>query len=260
MKTQKMMRKHEITEDTFLGGKLVIEQPREGYRAGNDSVLLASSLFLRPYQTLLDLGCGVGTAFLCALARERSLKVTAVELQKKLSDLAIRNVQKNSFCADIMNLNVDKVSSVIGNRNFDHVIFNPPFFDYNAGTVSKNKNKSLSNFSSEKELENWVRIGMKRLKPNGTISVISRIESLTLVLKTLEEKVGSIKILPVSSFEDMSCSRVIIGGKLGSKGKLSLLPPLVMHSKSKDAEGKASFSKLARGILYDGNSIELFSS
>ena len=83
----------DVSQDKFLGGRLLISQLKRGYRAGTDPVLLAASLSLKPEQTLLDLGCGVGTAFLCALARENSIKATGIELQKELSDLAINNVK-----------------------------------------------------------------------------------------------------------------------------------------------------------------------
>ena len=246
----------QTTEDLFLGGKLAICQLKEGYRAGNDPVLLAASLALKQYQTLLDLGCGVGTAFLCALAREKSLEVTGVELQKPLSDLAKSNCKKNRLSAEIINSDINEMWKVIGDRTFDHVIFNPPFMDSNKGTVSLNREKSLSNFSSEEELENWLKVGMKRLKPKGTISLILRAESLGIVLKTLEEKVGSINILPIASFEEEPCSRIIVSGKLGSKGNLSLLSPLVMHMKSQGEGKRFVFTKLVRGILYEGKAID----
>ena len=33
-----------LTEDRFLGGRLVLAQPRKGYRAGIDPVLLAAAV------------------------------------------------------------------------------------------------------------------------------------------------------------------------------------------------------------------------
>ena len=48
------------TADEFLGGKLLIKQPRNGYRAGIDPVLLAASVNAKAKQTVLELGCGVG--------------------------------------------------------------------------------------------------------------------------------------------------------------------------------------------------------
>ena len=49
------------TRDAFLGGRLTLSQPRNGFRAGLDSVLLGAAV---PAGTgrLLDMGAGVGTA------------------------------------------------------------------------------------------------------------------------------------------------------------------------------------------------------
>ncbi len=103
---------------------------------------------------------------------------------------------------------------------------------------------------TEKEWEYVFDVNTK-----GTISLISRAESLGIVLKTLEEKVGSMKILPIASFEGEPCSRIIVSGKLGSKGNLSLSSPLVMHMKSQGKGKRFVFTKLARDILYEGKSI-----
>ena len=245
----------DVSEDKFLGGKIVIKQLKYGYRAGNDPVLLAASLSLKPSQTVLDLGCGVGTAFLCALARERSIKATGIELQKELSDLAIKNSARNGFIVDIINCSIHKLSHNIGQQKFDHVILNPPFFFSNSGTLSKNQQKTLSKFVKENELKSWLSVAMKRLKPKGEISLISRTDTLGLVLGVLEEKVGSIKILPISSFENEPSSRFIVNGKLGAKGSISLFFPLIMHRKAVDKTGKNFFTSAAEGILYRGNSI-----
>ena len=115
----------------------------------------------------------------------------------------------------------------------------------------------LTGEQAKNDLEVWLRLGMKRLKPGGEISLIMKASSLGTILSTMEEKVGSIKILPISSFKNVPCSRIIVTGKLGAKGDTSLLTPLIMHTK-KNFEGKKSnFTKLAEGILYEGDSIDL---
>ena len=55
----------DLSHDAFLGGRLRIAQPRAGYRAGIDPVLLAASIPARAGQNVLDLGCGSGIAALC---------------------------------------------------------------------------------------------------------------------------------------------------------------------------------------------------
>lgn len=80
----------DTTDNGFLGGRLQLLQPRRGYRAGLDPVLLAASVAARPGQAVLELGCGVGTALLCLGARVPGLSLTGVELQPDYAALARR--------------------------------------------------------------------------------------------------------------------------------------------------------------------------
>ena len=65
----------DLTHDAFLGGRLHLWQPRRGYRAGVDPVLLAASVPAKAGQSVLDLGCGAGAAALCLGAREPGLEL-----------------------------------------------------------------------------------------------------------------------------------------------------------------------------------------
>ena len=71
----------DLTHDAFLGGKLQLLQPKNGYRAGVDPVFLAATVNAKEGETVLDLGCGVGAAALCLGTRIPSLKLTGVERQ-----------------------------------------------------------------------------------------------------------------------------------------------------------------------------------
>ena len=60
-----MFRPEELTDDGFLGQRLHILQPRQGYRAATDPVLLAAAVPAQSGQSVLELGCGAGVASLC---------------------------------------------------------------------------------------------------------------------------------------------------------------------------------------------------
>ena len=81
----------QTTTDDFLGGLVSVIQPRKGYRAGVDAVLLAASIPAKPGQQVLELGCGVGVASLCLAARVPDLTMTGVELQSDYAALALQN-------------------------------------------------------------------------------------------------------------------------------------------------------------------------
>ena len=57
------------SEDTLLGGRVKLRQPRHGYRAAIDPVLLAAAVPAGHGDTVLDIGCGAGAAGLCILSR-----------------------------------------------------------------------------------------------------------------------------------------------------------------------------------------------
>ncbi|MEO0665427.1 MAG: methyltransferase, partial [Pseudomonadota bacterium] len=68
------------TLDAFLGGRVKAWQPRHGYRAGVDAVLLAAACPAKAGESVLELGCGVGVASLCLAARTGAVP-TGVEIQ-----------------------------------------------------------------------------------------------------------------------------------------------------------------------------------
>ena len=118
-----------ITEDEFLGGKLLIKQPRNGYRAGVDPVLLAASVNTKPMQSVLELGCGVGVASLCLGRRVPDLQLTGIEIQSDLAQLAQENAAHNQLTMDVVIGDLAVLPQGLKSIQFDHVIANPPYFD-----------------------------------------------------------------------------------------------------------------------------------
>ena len=87
----------ETTEDGFLGGQLMLEQPKSGYRAGADPVFLAATVPALPGQSVLDLGVGVGVALFSLCHRVPGLEAVGIDLQEEMCVLARRNAERNSL-------------------------------------------------------------------------------------------------------------------------------------------------------------------
>jgi tRNA1(Val) A37 N6-methylase TrmN6 len=87
----------ELSEDGFLGGRIVARQPLEGFRSGTDAVMLAAAVFAKDGDDVLELGSGAGIASLCLAARVPGCRITGVEISPELTALAEENAHVNGF-------------------------------------------------------------------------------------------------------------------------------------------------------------------
>ena len=93
----KVFKVTDYTQDRFLGGGIKIWQPKKGYRAGIDPILLAASVNVVEGQKVLDLGCGVGTASFAIGYRIKNVELYGIEVQKSFADLAELNSKENGI-------------------------------------------------------------------------------------------------------------------------------------------------------------------
>ena len=157
------------TEDAFLGGRLRIRQPAEGYRAGVDPVLLAASVPARPGETVLELGTGSGVALLCLLSRVPGLIGTGVERNPEMADLASKNAAANGLEARIVQADITNLPLALRETSFDHVIANPPFFDRSRGSAAKTGTREDGR-GEETPVSIWVDVAIRRLNARGRLS------------------------------------------------------------------------------------------
>ncbi len=134
----------ETTCDAFLGGRLRIEQPRRGYRAGVDPVLLAAAVPARAGERVLDLGCGVGAAGLCLGARVSGVGLTGIEVQPFYADLARRNAARNGIAMDVLQGDLTNPPASLRAVSFDHVITNPPYYRRENGPKAEDEGRETA--------------------------------------------------------------------------------------------------------------------
>lgn len=159
----------DLTYDAFLGGRLHLWQPRDGYRAGVDPVLLAASVPAKAGQSVLDLGCGVGAAALCLGARVPGLELVGVERQAEYAALAVRN-GLHAHTADLADMPAD-----LRDRSFDHVLANPPYFDRAAGHAAEDSGREAGR-GAETPVAAWIDAAARRLHHKGYLHMIHRVE------------------------------------------------------------------------------------
>jgi tRNA1(Val) A37 N6-methylase TrmN6 len=234
-----------ITTDAFLGGRLSLRQPAEGYRAAIDPVLLAAAITAAGGARIVDLGCGVGTAGLCLLSRLPDVSCTGIDLQASLVDLANANAAANhladryrALCGSILDRDV-----MAGLANADQVIVNPPYLPKGEASVSAHPIKALANVESDAVLADWITVAAGIVKPGGTVTFIHRADRLPELLARLREQMGALTILPIQPKAGEAARRVIVRGQKGSRAPSQLLAPFILHAASGD------FTPQAEGIL-----------
>ncbi|KAB7614774.1 methyltransferase [Amylibacter sp. SFDW26] len=246
----------DITQDAFLGGALQIRQPKVGYRAATDPVFLAASVPVNSGQTVLELGCGVGVAMLCLGFRVPDCSITGLEIQPEYAELARENACMNNIDAAIVSGDLMQMPQELRDQSFDHVMFNPPFYDEGKVTTPNDSGKSQA-FVMSLDISDWVKVAMKRLKPKGRLTFIHRIDVLPKALGALDEIAGDITIKPLVSREDQSAKRIIVTCRKGTNGPPILRPPFVIHnSETHDADAGA-YSKVAEGVLRNGDALPI---
>jgi len=243
----------DLTDDAFLGGELRFLQPRKGYRAGMDAVLLAASVPAGAGETAIEAGSGVGVAALCLAHRLPGVAVVGIELQPQLAAIAQRNRQRNNLTGDVEFVVGDilQTPAAIKERSFDHFMCNPPYFDQPGAYRRSETGKELSNMGAGARLEDFILWGIRRLKPRGRITLIHKSERLQEILALFEGRIGDTRVLPVWPRLGEPAIRVIVTGLKGGKSPLKLLPGFPMHE-----DGKR-YSRQAEAYLRDGASIDL---
>ncbi|MBL4740889.1 MAG: methyltransferase [Sneathiella sp.] len=229
------------SEDGFLDGKLKIKQPKAGFRAGSDAVLLAAAVDLKAGDTLLDVGCGVGTAALCVKYRIPECKIWGLEVQSELAEAARINAQRNGLDTDLVIFDADIVyrknfDQLVGpsgrsflSDGFDHVISNPPFYASGHAQKSPNAIKSIAHVEGEADLAYWINFCAARVKPKGKFTLIHRTDRLSEILREMEKTCGDLHVIPLWPNATTDAKRVIVQGTKSHKGPMKLGTGIVLH-------------------------------
>lgn len=239
----------ELTQDDFLGGLIRIWQPKNGYRAATDPVFLAAAVSAESGQSVLELGCGAGTALACLCHRVEELDAYGLEIQANYSDLARRNAVDNQLGYSVHDGDLLDMPDPIRTASFDHIFTNPPFYNAAASSAPADTGRDTAHRIGDAQLEDWIAVGLRRLKPKGYFTIIHRTERLADILGALQGKAGDIRILPLCAREGRAAGRVIVRARKGAAGPLVLLAPLVLHKGKAHSKDEDSFTPEVRKIL-----------
>jgi tRNA1(Val) A37 N6-methylase TrmN6 len=249
-----------VTEDRLLDGRVRLRQPAAGYRAAIDPVFLAAAVppsgpMSGGPRAVLDLGCGVGAAALCLLARLTDVTVTGIEVQAELAALASNNAL-NGWTRRFTVVEGDLAEcGVAATRSspasgFDEVLCNPPHQP--AGTAAApDPAKARATREGALSLDDWAAAALAHLRPKGWATFIHRADRLDDVLAALHGRTGGAIVFPLWPKPRAPARRVLVRVRKGARAPLTLAAGLVLHAE----DGR--YTDAAQRVLRDGHGLEL---
>ncbi|MEO9529284.1 methyltransferase [Roseibium sp.] len=258
MSAQQDMTGDDTTRDAFLGGRIYVHQPRTGrHRAGLDAVFLAAALSETTRGHVVDLGAGVGTAGFCAAMRLRDIRVTLVDIDTTVLDLARHGLQDpvNAAFANRISLLEADITAKGSLRHTagltpsmaDHVIMNPPYYEADRFRASPKSARAGAHMLDDRGLEPWAKTATDIVRESGSLTVIFRADGLQELLNVLQGRFGAIDLIPLHPRPNMAATRILVRAIRASKAPLRLLPGFVLHE-----EIGSDFTLRARTVMRDG--------
>jgi tRNA1Val (adenine37-N6)-methyltransferase len=222
----------ERIDDLNLNGKKIIQNP-DYFCFGIDSVLLANFVDSNSSKnTIVDLCSGSGVIPVIISQKKKYKNIYAVELQKEMYELLLKNIKLNSLENEIMPVNAN-IKEFTVNEKVDIVVCNPPYKEVGTGVENENSVKYIARHEKECTLEDVFKCSSKILKQKGKLYIVHKPQRLTDLIdyarkyKLEPKKIRFVYPTVVSKPSIVLIEYVYCGGN-----EMNVLPPLIEYDEN----------------------------
>lgn len=230
-------RKDGESMERLLDGRLKILQPLKGYRFSVDAILLASFFRERPGEHILEVGPGSGIISLILAVRSPDVRITGIEIQEDLADLARRNAAMNGLDdrVDMQWGDIRQIGRRFPPSSFDAVLFNPPYRRLQSGKINPDRQKAVARHEVEGSFSDFLRGARQVLKPAGRVAFIYPApRSIEALSRMRREKIEPKRMRVVYSYPDSEAQFILVEGLREGGEELHILPPLYVYRTGKE--------------------------
>lgn len=219
--------------DQLYANAIQIIQSSEVFSFSLDAVLLANFPQLPKRGQIVDLCSGNGAVSLF-MSQKTPAKITQIELQARLSDMAKRSVALNQKTEQIQVIQADlkEAPKLIGHDCIDLIVCNPPYFK-DLPTNHKNPNPYLAIARHEihTNLETVIQTSAKLLKMNGRLALVHRPERFLEIIEIMQKyQIMPKRVQFVYPKADKAANILLVEGILhGKKDGFKVLPPIYTY-------------------------------
>ncbi len=220
------------TIDELQAYGLKIIQPRHGYRFSLDPLLLCDFAGIREGETAIDLGAGCGVIPLILARKTEGSRISGIEAQPEMADLARRNVSLNGLSdrITIVHGDVAAIREHFPASSFDLVISNPPYRKRGTGRISPKPGRDDARHESTASLGDFLAAAKNLVRLTGRICFIyhpSRIVEFLTEAAAL--KLSPLRLRMVHGNSAAEARMFLVEMVKGRKGELKILPPLFVY-------------------------------
>lgn len=223
----------EVVNDLLNYDELKIIQNPMMFSFSLDSVLLPNFVTInKNIDNILDIGCGNGPIPLI-LSTKTKAKITGVEIQPVVYDMARRSVLLNKLNTQIsiVNADINEYYKLIESDMYDIITCNPPYFKVTTDSnLNKNDYKTLARHEVALSLEQLMIVSKKLLKNGGVLALVHRPERLIDIITLMRSNnIEPKKIRFIYPKVGHEANVLLIEGVKNGKAGLKVMDSLYSH-------------------------------
>lgn len=223
----------ERIDDLQCNNLFLIQNPKK-FCFGIDAVLLANFVKVKKDGYVVDLCTGSGIIPLLLSAKSQAKRITGIEIQADIADMAGRSVEYNNLGEKIYIINDDILNAFnyIKRGSVDTVCVNPPYMKATSGLKNPDEPLAVARHEIFTDLNTVIGISAGLLKENSRFYMIHKPHRLSEIFAALREnKIEPKRIRFVHPYVNKPANLVLIEGIKGSGVWIDVEEPLVVYSK-----------------------------
>lgn len=216
---------------TDLINDFKLYQEEDGFRFSVDAVILSDFISNIKNKKILEIGTGNGVIPILLYAKNKLFqsKYTGIEIQKKISELAQKNINYNK-CEDTIEIINCDIKDFKKNNSYDVIISNPPYMVLDGKKLNEKDTKLISRHEICLTLEELIKNSKRLLKPRGEIYIVHRAYRIQEILTIFSKyNINVEKIRFVYHKKNENSNLVLVKGNKGIKRILKIEEPLYLE-------------------------------
>ena len=180
----------DTTLDEILNGKIKLLQPINGPRVNLDTILLSSWVkFRNGHNNFIELGCAAGAITILLALRNSKIRITGVDIQSELIELANKNLALNNLDTSKINFKTGDLrdKNFLPTQFYDAVIMNPPYTSKIHGRANLSVSLKTARLDENCTPEDLAITASRILKSRGRLFTVFNSERVSEFLAVMSK-------------------------------------------------------------------------